>query len=53
MKECKWGIELDHYTIKGYSPILVQKYFDTKEEAEKWAQWNYQRGGKYKIVELN
>lgn len=32
--------------------LTTKQRFDTFEEAEKWAKWNYQRNPKYKIIEI-
>lgn len=47
-----WVIELEHYTIRGRSDILLRKPFNSKEEAEKWAYWNYGGRTKLKIIEI-
>lgn len=32
--------------------LTTKQRFDTFEEAEKWARWNYRGNKQYKIIEL-
>ena len=40
----KWGIQV--------GKIIVNISFTTKEEAEKWAEWNYKGSGNYRVILL-
>ncbi len=40
----KWAIQINK--------LVVEKKFDNKQEAEKWANWNYKGRGGYKVILL-
>jgi len=40
----KWAIQV--------GKLVVEKVFETQEEASKWADWNYKGRGEYRIILL-
>jgi hypothetical protein len=51
-KKKEYRIQVSGIT-KTNKPILINKTFSSKEEAEKWGKWNYKGRTNFKIVKLS